>query len=200
MIGTIMDFVVGGGEVAVEFLNRMELVVGGAITRENIMVHFFIIINFFLDNKIMKKTECSQWFSETIRDTMKEMGHEKSRPQVIAISAKRTIKNHPSCKRYLDRPQERIQLDDKHWILWSSKSFRLHRDQPCALRIFFSKRKPHSTMWKKNLQKIIKERLGVSLGRVGMMPMEQENYLEIPLENPKLILSILNHRVANFLD
>lgn len=145
------------------------------------------------------KNTCSQWFSETIRDTMKEMGREKSRPQVIAISAKRTIKKHPECKRYLDRPQTRIALDEKHWIVWSSKSFRLYRSQPCAIRIFFSKRKPSSTTWKKTLRTILQERLGISYIRFGT-PQEKDNYLEIPIHDPTLILSILNHRVANFLD
>lgn len=148
----------------------------------------------------MKKV-CSQWFSETIRDTMKQMGREKTRPQVIAISAKRTIKEHPECKRYLQRPQTKIALDEKHWIVWSSKSFRLHRSQPCTIRIFFSKRKPYptTTTWKKTLRTILQERLGVSSLRFET-PKEKDNYLEIPIHNPSLILSILNHRVANFID
>lgn len=145
------------------------------------------------------KKKCSLLFSETIRNTMKEMGAEKTRPQVIAISAKRTIKNYPECKKYLDRPQEKITLDDKHWIMWSSKSFRLYRSQPCSIRIFFSKRKPSSTMWKKTLRAILKERLQV-IPKLGTSIQEKENYLEIPITDPKLILTILHHRVANFLD
>lgn len=145
------------------------------------------------------KKKCSQFFSETIRNTMKEMGAEKTRPQVIAISAKRTIKTHPECKKYLDRPQEKIKLDEKYWILWSSKSFRLYRSKPCSIRIFFSKRKPPSTIWKNTLRKVLKERLQL-IPRLGDSIQEQENYLEIPITDPKLILSLLNHRVANFLD
>jgi len=145
------------------------------------------------------KKKCSAFFSKTIRDTMKEMGAEKSRPQVIAISAKRTIKNHPECKKYLDRPQQKIKLDEKHWIIWSSKSFRLHRSQPCSIRIFFSKKAPPSSKWKSSLKTILNEKLGIPIGKMGK-EQEKENYLEIIVDNPKLILSLLNHRVAGFLD
>jgi hypothetical protein len=130
---------------------------------------------------------------------MEEMGAEKSRPQVIAISAKRTIKNHPECKKYLDRPQQKIKLDEKHWIIWSSKSFRLHRSQPCSIRIFFSKKAPPSTKWKSSLKTILNEKLGIPIGKMGK-EQEKDNYLEIIVDNPKLILALLNHRVAGFLD
>jgi hypothetical protein len=129
---------------------------------------------------------------------MGEMGREKTRPQVIAISAKRTIRDHPTCRRFLDRPQERVALDDKHWVVWSSKSFRLYRSQPCTLRIFFSKRMPPSSAWKKNLSTLLRERLGVAFSPRGVVG--KENYLEVPLPNPRLVLAVLNHRVANFLD
>lgn len=146
----------------------------------------------------MKKQKCSQWFSETIRETMKEMGREKSRPQVIAISAKRTMKEHPECKRFLDRPQQKIKLDEKHWIVWSSKSFRLYRSSPSSLRVFFLKRASPSMQWKQALRQLFHERLGISLPVSSVTV--QDNFLEIPINNPKLILSILKHRVANFLD
>lgn len=145
----------------------------------------------------MKKKECSALFSDTIRKTMKEMGAEKSRPQVIAISAKRTIKDHPGCKRFLDRPQQKIELGGNHWVVWSSKSFRLHRSQPCSIRIFFKKN--GESVWKSNLKKILKERLGVSVVRFGPENIEK-NYIEIVIADPELILSLLNHRVAGFLD
>lgn len=147
----------------------------------------------------MNKKKCSTFFSQKIRDTMKQMGAEKSRPQVIAISAKRTIKNHPECKRYLDRPQQKIKLDEKHWVVWSSKSFRLHRSQPCSIRIFFSKKAPPSSTWKSSLKNLLHEKLGISIGKLGKEH-EKDNYLEIIVDNPKLILSLLNHRVAGFLD
>jgi hypothetical protein len=146
-----------------------------------------------------KKT-CSALFSETIRKTMKEMGAEKSRPQVIAISAKRTIKEHPGCKRYLERKQERVPLDEKHWVVWSSKSFRLHRSKPCSIRVFFSKKAttPTTTTWKKNLKKLLQERLGL-MARLGE-DTTKEDYIEVLMTDPSLILSLLNHRVAGFLD
>lgn len=144
------------------------------------------------------KRKCSEWFSETIRETMKEMGREKSRPQVIAISAKRTMKNHPQCKRYLDRPQQKITLDDKHWIVWSSKSFRLYRSSPSSIRIFFLKRASPSTQWKQTLRHLLQDRFGISVPLSSVTV--HDNFLEIPLHNPKVILSILKHRVANFLD
>jgi len=147
----------------------------------------------------MLKKRCLAFFSGTIRETMKEMGAEKSRPQVIAISAKRTIKDHPECKRYLDRPQQKIKLDEKHWVVWSSKSFRLYRSQPCSIRVFFSKKAPPSLAWKSGLKKLLHEKLGIPVGKLGK-EQEKENYLEIPIDNPKLILSLLNHRVAGFLD
>lgn len=147
------------------------------------------------------KKKCSQWFSNTIRDTMKEMGKQKSRPQVIAISAKRTIKDHPECKRYLDRPQEKIVLDDKHWVFWSSKSFRLYRGRPCAIRIFFSKRAEPTSQWKKTLPSLLRGRLGLSsLKKFPDAHAISDDYLEIPLSDPNLILALLHHRVANFLD
>lgn len=149
--------------------------------------------------KTNNKKRCSSFFSETIRNTMEEMGSEKTRPQVIAISAKRTIKNHPECKKYLDRPQQKVRLDDKHWIVWSSKSFRLHRSKPCSIRIFFSKKAPPSSIWRLNLKKVLQERLGVSVVRLGG-EQEKDNYLEVVVSDPKLLMSILNHRVANFLD
>jgi len=146
-----------------------------------------------------KKKKCSALFSETIRDTMKEMGAEKSRPQVIAISAKRTIKDHPECKRYLDRPQERIPLDEKHWVVWSSKSFRLHRSKPCSIRVFFSKKAPVSYVWKTSLKRLLKERLG-GTPRLGKQSGGGDNFVEVIITDPTLILSLLNHRVAGFLD
>jgi len=145
----------------------------------------------------MKKTECSALFSETIRKTTKEMGREKSRPQVIAISAKRTIKDHPGCRKFLDRPHEKIQLDDSHWIVWSSKSFRLHRSKPCSLRIFF--KKSATATWKPHLKKVLKERLGVNVVRLGTEK-RADNYIEVIVNDPKLVLAMLNHRVAGFLD
>lgn len=146
-----------------------------------------------------KKT-CSALFSETIRKTMKQMGAEKSRPQVIAISAKRTIKEHPGCKRFLERKQERIALDEKHWVVWSSKSFRLHRSQPCSIRVFFSKKVAPTNAWKTNLRKLIQERLGLT-ARIGKESGNGgDNYVEVVITDPKLILSLLNHRVAGFLD
>lgn len=146
----------------------------------------------------MKKETCTSWFSETIRETTKKMGAEKTRPQIIAISAKRTIKMHPECKRYLERRQERIWLDEGHWIYWSSKSFRLYRESPCAIRVFFSKRKPPSSQWKKSLREVIHDRLGV----VFRIKKEEskDNYMEIPMDNARLIMSLLSHRVAGFLD
>jgi hypothetical protein len=145
-----------------------------------------------------KKT-CSALFSETIRKTMKQMGAEKSRPQVIAISAKRTIKEHPGCKRYLERKQERIALDEKHWVVWSSKSFRLHRSKPCSIRVFFSKKAPPTSAWKKHLKQLLQERLGLT-ARIGKENVGEDNYVEVVITDPKLILSLLNHRVAGFLD
>lgn len=145
------------------------------------------------------KKKCSALFSETIRKTMKQMGAEKSRPQVIAISAKRTIKDHPECKRYLDRPQERIPLDEKHWVVWSSKSFRLHRSKPCSIRVFFSKKAAPSHGWKQNLKQLLRERLGLT-PRLGKQSGGGENYIELVITDPTLILSLLNHRVAGFLD
>lgn len=144
------------------------------------------------------KKKCSALFSETIRKTMEEMGSQKSRPQVIAISAKRTIKTHPECKRYLDRPQERIPLDEKHWIFWSSKSFRLHRSKPCSIRIFYRKKTPPSNVWKKTLKQVLQERLRL-IPRFGKET-HDDNYIEIIMTDPTLILSLLNHRVAGFLD
>lgn len=132
---------------------------------------------------------------------MEEMGKEKTRPQVIAISARRTIGEHPECKRYLQRKQERIPLDDRHWIIWSSKSFRLHRSKPCSIRVFFSKRKPPSSQWKKTLKAIIQDRLGVAISLKNVVvPEKDDNFIEISIENPRFILSLLNHRVAGFLD
>lgn len=147
------------------------------------------------------KKKCNQFFSATIRDTMKEMGAEKTRPQVIAISAKRTIQNHPECKKYLDRPQEKIMLDENHWIFWSSKSFRLYRSQPCSLRIFFSKRKisTKTTTWKKTLRSLLQDRLHI-VPRLGKTVEEKDGYWNIPLTDPTLILTLLHQRVANFLD
>lgn len=146
------------------------------------------------------KKKCSKWFSETIRDTMKEMGAEKTRPQVIAISAKRTIADHPGCKRYLDRPQQKIRLDGKHWIVWSSKSFRLHRSPShSTIRVFFLKKSPPSTTWKPKLKKILQERLDLSSVKLGKEKKTDE-YLEIVMTDPKLILALLQNRVANFLD
>lgn len=145
------------------------------------------------------KKKCSTFFSETIRKTMEEMGAEKSRPQVIAISAKRAIKEHPECRRFLERKQERIDLDEKHWIFWSSKSFRLHRSKPCTIRIFFSKKAPPSHTWKKILKQILHDRLALTT-QLAKETLTGDNYLEIVLTNPKLILSLLNHRVAGFLD
>lgn len=148
----------------------------------------------------MNKKTCSALFSETIRKTMKEMGAEKSRPQVIAISAKRTIKEHPKCKRYLERKQERIALDGKHWVVWSSKSFRLHRSKPCSIRVFFSKKGTPTSGWKKHLKQLLRERLGLT-ARFGTEKVGNgDNYIEIVITDPKLILSLLNHRVAGFLD
>lgn len=146
------------------------------------------------------KKECSYLFSQTIRKTMKAMGAEKSRPQVIAISAKRTIQEHPGCKRFLDRPQERIPLDAKHWVVWSSKSFRLHRSEPCSIRVFFRKNAPPSRAWKPTLKRILRERLGLTTLRLGKETRAGENYLEVAVADPRLILSLLNHRVAGFLD
>ena len=152
------------------------------------------------DEKKMKtpKKICSALFSETIRKTMKEMGAEKSRPQVVAISAKRTIKEHPGCKRYLERKQEKIALDEKHWVVWSSKSFRLHRSKPCSIRVFFSKKAAPTSTWRKNLKKLFQDRLGLT-ARIGKERTE-ENYIEVLISDPTLILSLLNHRVAGFLD
>ena len=128
------------------------------------------------------------------------MGAQKSRPQVIAISAKRTIKEHPGCKRYLERKQERITLDGKHWVVWSSKSFRLHRSQPCSIRVFYSKKAPPSSVWKKNLKHLLQERLGLTV-RIGKESVDGgDNFVEVIITDPKLILSLLNHRVAGFLD
>lgn len=147
----------------------------------------------------MNKKTCSALFSETIRKTMKEMGAEKSRPQVIAISAKRTIKEHPKCKRYLERKQERIALDGKHWVVWSSKSFRLYRSKPCSIRVFFSKKATATTAWKSILKQLLRERLGLT-AQLGKESLAGDNFVEIIITDPKLILSLLNHRVASFLD
>ena len=151
----------------------------------------------------MNKKSCSALFSETIRKTMKEMGAEKSRPQVIAISAKRTIKDHPGCKRFLERKQERIALDGKHWVVWSSKSFRLHRSKPCSVRVFFSKKAaPTGNRWRTGLKKLLSKRLGLTAAQIGKETASggDNNYVEVVITDPKLILSLLNHRVAGFLD
>lgn len=148
----------------------------------------------------MNKKTCSALFSQTIRKTMKEMGAEKSRPQVIAISAKRTIKEHPKCRRYLERKQERITLDEKHWVVWSSKSFRLHRSKPCAIRVFFRKKATPTTAWKTALKQLLRERLGLTARFGTEIIGDENNYIEIVISDPKLILSLLNHRVAGFLD
>lgn len=149
----------------------------------------------------MNKKTCSALFSETIRKTMKEMGAEKSRPQVIAISAKRTIKEYPKCKRFLERKQERITLDGKHWVVWSSKSFRLYRSKPCSIRVFFSKKATPTSAWKSTLKQLLRERLGLSSAQIGKEKQQTgDNYLEVIIDDPKLILSLLNHRVAGFLD
>lgn len=148
----------------------------------------------------MNKKTCSALFSETIRKTMKEMGAEKSRPQVIAISAKRTINENPKCKRFLERKQERITLDGKHWVVWSSKSFRLHRSKPCSIRVFFSKKATPTSAWKSTLKQLLRQRLGLSSAQIGKEKQTGDNYLEVIIDDPKLILSLLNHRVAGFLD
>ena len=144
------------------------------------------------------KTKCSQWFSETIRKTMKEMGSQKTKPQVIAISAKRTIVEHPTCKKQLERPQERIPLDDKYWIVWSSKSLRLFRSKPCVVRVFFSKRQPETLGWKKKLESILQERIHVAPQLGKAQPFD--DYLELEIKNPRFILALLYDRAANFLD
>ena len=144
------------------------------------------------------KTKCSQWFSETIRKTMKEMGSEKSKPQVIAISAKRTVDNHPQCRKELERPQERIQLDEKYWIVWSSKSLRLFRSKPCVVRVFFSKRRPETSGWKKKLQSVLQERIHVAPQLGQAQPFD--DYIELEIKNPRFLLALLYDRVANFLD
>lgn len=150
----------------------------------------------------MNKKACSALFSETIRKTMKEMGAEKSRPQVIAISAKRTIEQHPGCRKYLERPQQKVELDPKHWVVWSSKSFRMHRSKPSSIRIFFRKTAPPTarTAWRASLKRLLGERLGLATVRLGKESGTKENYLEIVMTDPKLVLSLLNHRVAGFLD
>lgn len=144
------------------------------------------------------KTKCSTCFSETIRKTMKEMGSEKSKPQVIAISAKRTIDEHPSCRKQLERPQERIPIDEKYWIVWSSKSLRLFRSKPCVVRVFFSKRQPETSGWRKKLQTILQERIHVA-PHLGS-PQQFDDYIELEIKNPRFLLALLYDRVANFLD
>ena len=149
----------------------------------------------------MGKKQCNAWFSETIRKNFKEVGKEKTRPQVIAISAKETIRNHPECKRYLDRPQKKIVLDDKHWIFWSSKSFRMHRNKPCSLRIFFSKKALPSNKWKSALRTLFQQKWGIATRWPNSFAEDgTTNYIEMEIQNPKLILSILTDRVASFLD
>lgn len=149
----------------------------------------------------MRKQQCAKLFSATIRDTMKEMGAEKTRPQVIAISAKRAIKKNPGCAKHLARPQERVWLDDdkKHYVVWSSKSFRLYRGQPCVLRVFSLKRGGSSTAWKASLRALLEDRLGVQTRTMPIVG-RGDNYVELALDNPKLILAVLNKRVAGFLD
>lgn len=156
------------------------------------------------------KKKCSALFSETIRQTMKEMGGQKTRPQVIAISAKRTISNHPECRKFLERPQQKIRLDDTHWIIWSSKSFRLHRSKPCSIRIFFNKKAPtpsSNNKWKTQLKHILQEKIGICprFGKDAIIPTNNSsgssnNYMEIVITDPNLILALLNKRVAGFLD
>ena len=152
----------------------------------------------------MNKKLCSQLFSQTIKTNMRKMGSEKSRPQVIAISAKDTIRSHPKCKKYLDRPQEKISLSDKHWIYWFSKSFRIYHDKPSCIRVFFYRRVQPTHLWKQELRRVLKEKLGLTTLDVPKQTITSEtnsnNYFEIPLQNPKTILTILNKRVANFLD
>lgn len=151
----------------------------------------------------MSKKQCNKWFSETIRENMIAMGKEKTRPQIIAISAKKTMVAHPECTKYLYRPLQKIQLDEKHWIFWSSKSIRLYRNKPCVIRIFFSKRQPLTLQWKKVLQSLIFDKTGVhprfSTTNISYSN-DDGNFFEIPITNPKIILALLSNRVASFLD
>lgn len=144
--------------------------------------------------------KCRGYFSLKIGENMRKMGKEKTRPQVIAISAKDTVDEHPECKRFLSRPKEKVELKPGIFLHLSSKSFRLYRNKPCYIRIFFLQKAVDDGKWQTPLRKVILEKFGARLPRVLKVNESGKGYLEILLDNPQLMVEIIKKRVANFLD
>lgn len=147
----------------------------------------------------MQEKKCRQIFSTKIGENMRKMRHEKTRPQIIAISARETVSEYSQCKRFLDRPKERIELVHGFFIYMSSKSFRLYRSKPCCIRIFFNKSADlESSSWWKILKQLIMERFHIVIKKKPIV--NYEKYIEMVIEPPALIIEILRKRIANFLD
>ena len=151
------------------------------------------------------KSNCQRHFSEKIRTLMTKMKGEKTRPQIIAISAKQTIREHPECAPYLERPkkekEERVMLSPRYYILMSSKSFRLYHDRPSVIRVFFLRREPEDKRWKKALRDFIIERFRVAIPLRDPTIQNGDNFVEIDISScPDLLFQIMRSRVATFLD
>lgn len=150
----------------------------------------------------MEKT-CRGYFSLKIGENMRKMGKEKTRPQVIAISARDTVAEHPECKRILQKPKEKSELLSGIFVEMSSKSFRLHRNKPCSLRIFFLKDGKEGVSkgkWMIPLRRVMQEKFGARLPRRIPVISDGKGYIEVPLDDAHLILEIIRRRIANFLD
>lgn len=151
----------------------------------------------------MKKA-CQERFSEKIRELMKRYGHEKTRPQIIAISARETMENHPECRRFLSRPPkktQRIQLTPKYHIFLSSKSFRILHDSPSYLRVFFVLRQPDDTRWKSKLALTLRHIFGICPSDLNTVIGRGTNYIDLDVSSsPAFLFHVLHSRVANFLD
>lgn len=148
------------------------------------------------------KQKCSALFSETIRQTMKEMGGRKHDHKSLPSAQNAPLKTTLIVENFWKDHNKR-----SVWMIHIG-SYGHQKVSGCTApnRIFFNKKAPTSTnKWKTQLKHTLQEKIGVSprFGkdiRGSSSSSSNNNYMEIVITDPKLILALLNKRVAGFLD